>query len=824
MIQMLIQCFKPRRIEMILALILIIRLLPDSYAAESPYTSLYKFNGINDNCPYPQTKGNNNKLYGPVINFDAVGIPRAWKIAELDVSSATPRCRVLFESPINTNEGAITKMLYGKDGKLYGIHSNGGDREFGSIFVLDINQTPAKYTVLYDFDDIHGNNPLTLIQGKNGKLYGTTANGGTFNRGTIFQLDINSSPQLEVLHEFQGNYTPLPNALIQSNNGRFYGTTFYAGDFGNGSIFQLDLSGSIPQFSTIHSFKEYFGVHPAGSLVLARDGSIYGVTEYTDGYANRGYGTLYKIDLTSTPTHKLIYNIPTFSAANHPTQIIQGPENKLYGLFGSGYNGWIAQFDQLNTTPKLGHLRYYMEYGYPSPLFYASDGYLYGSFAEGGTLGHGELFRLSGNLPSVSLTSNPNPVSSGQEVMLSAKLSNGANPRGLVSFFETSYDCQFLTSYLLTSSNNERLLGSMALSADSAIFKTRFPSGGIHYLIARYEGDALNNLNVSNCLKLKATTPDAIDDLYTLSHVGVQPVTVAKPGVLVNDSDPEGSPLSVVGATASSPKTIFLTNSAGVISGGKISLYEDGHFVYEPSRADFVGTRNFTYQATDVFGNSNPARVTLKIRRSPSAVNDVVTTAQGQEKNLNVTANDVAYDGAVLNPSSVKIEIQPRNGKVINNANGKITYIPNKGFGGTDTFAYTVRDNSNAISNRAVVSIHIPVAIADNYRVIANTNATQQVSFSAVTGVGANDLPIGLSLRTFSRVGGISRVAGMGTATPGWLNINTNGAFMFVLSAPLNANTPALIQKSKLGTYQFKYTETLNGITSPVATVTVNVQ
>jgi uncharacterized repeat protein (TIGR03803 family) len=816
----------PKRIVLCLALVLLTGLCPPIAASESPYTSLHVYTGINDNCPRPQTEGINHKLYGTVLNFSSGGIPTAWKIAELDISDSTPRCRILYESPIRSNEGATTHMLYGKDGKLYGIHQYGGNDDFGSIYMLDISQKPAKYRLLYEFDGIHGSNPLTLIQGKNGKLYGTASYGGTFDRGTIFQLDITSGfPKLDVLYEFQGSSSPLPNGLIQANDGTFFGTTFYGGDkFGDGTIFQLDLSGSVAKFSTIHSFQNTYGSHPSGSLVLAKDGNIYGVTQYTDGMGNSGSGTLFKIDLASIPTHKLVYNIPLSSAATNPSQVILGPENKLYGLFGIGWQGWIAQFDSLTTTPKLGLLHYTGDYSNPSPLFYGGDGYLYGSFGEGGPFKHGELFRLSDNLPTVSLTSILNPVSTGQELTLSAQVFKGVNLKGVISIFESYSDCQSQISYLLSSSDQDRLLATVALTGTTASFKTRFSSGGIHYLIARYEGDSHNNLSVSNCLKVTATTPVSVDDKYTLSHIGVNPVAITKPGILNNDNDPEGGVLSVLGATATSPKIITLTKTSGEISGGKIALFGDGHFVYTPSTVEFWGTRYFTYQATDGFGNSNPARVALTIRRAPSAVNDSATTAQGREVNLNVTSNDSAYNGAKVNPSSVKINAQPKNGKVVVNSNGKITYTPNTGFGGTDTFSYTVKDSYNADSNIAVVSIHIPVAIAYNYRVIANSKANQLISFSAINGVGANDLPIGLTWRKLSRVGGIIRVAGMGTATPGWLKVNPQGAFMFVLSAPPNANTPALKQASKLGTYQFRYTETLNGVTTPPATVTIDVR
>jgi uncharacterized repeat protein (TIGR03803 family) len=68
-----------------------------------------------------------------------------------------------------------------------------------------------------------------LIQGTDGNFYGTTANGGTYNEGTVFQMT--PVGRLTTLHSFcapgapsctGGNY---PNAsLLQATTGEFYGT------------------------------------------------------------------------------------------------------------------------------------------------------------------------------------------------------------------------------------------------------------------------------------------------------------------------------------------------------------------------------------------------------------------------------------------------------------------------------------------------------------------------------------------------------------------------------------------------------------------------
>jgi VCBS repeat-containing protein len=89
-------------------------------------------------------------------------------------------------------------------------------------------------------------------------------------------------------------------------------------------------------------------------------------------------------------------------------------------------------------------------------------------------------------------------------------------------------------------------------------------------------------------------------------------LTVAAPGVLANDNDPDGDSLHTV--LGSGP------------SHGTLALNADGSFTYTPA-ANFNGNDSFTYRASDGRLESNLATVTLTV----SAVNDTptVTVAAG---------------------------------------------------------------------------------------------------------------------------------------------------------------------------------------------------
>ena len=313
--------------------------------------------------------------------------------------------------------------------------------------------------------------------------------------------------------------------------------------------------------------------------------------------------------------------------------------------------------------------------------------------------------------------------------------------------------------------------------------------------------------------------PVANNDAFTLAHAGTTPVIVPAPGVLSNDTDADGNALSVVGATASTPRTIALNNS-----GGTVALYADGHFVYTPPSATFSGSRSFTYQASDGQAASNTATVTLTIRNNsaPVARKDTVTTGQGQLISINVLANDTDAQSNI-DPSSVAIGTLPTNGSTTVNANGTVVYTPAAGFAGTDTFTYTVKDSLGATSNAATVTLYVPGAVDDSYTAMANKNATQTVSVSAANGVRANDPPTGVAGRTITLVSGPTRTSGTGTATMA-LTLNANGSFSWTLTAPASATTAAQRRDAKRGTYQFTYMMTLNGVTTAPATATITVQ
>ncbi len=113
---------------------------------------------------------------------------------------------------------------------------------------------------------------------------------------------------------------------------------------------------------------------------------------------------------------------------------------------------------------------------------------------------------------------------------------------------------------------------------------------------------------------LTVAPPVANNDSYSAGEN--TPVTVAKPGVLGNDTDPDTTALGAV-----------------LVAGpthGALTLNGDGSFTYTPT-TNFTGTDSFTYQDTDGTATSNTATVTLTVVQSNGQATFVKTdtTTQG---------------------------------------------------------------------------------------------------------------------------------------------------------------------------------------------------
>lgn len=294
---------------------------------------------------------------------------------------------------------------------------------------------PGTLAVLHTFSDLgaplgtngkntDGHSPEgDLVQGADGTFYGTTHFGGAGREGTVFKM--NATGTITTLHSFTtlGSALPHTNAdgsnphggVVFGNDGYLYGTAFYGGTFGGGTVFRISTSGS---FSVLHHFSARSGEtnsdgwYPSAKLVKGKDGHLYGVAGYG---GSGGQGTLFKI--TTAGVFTTLHSFGTIDANNinsdgaqPATELTQASDGTFYGTTWTGgtsgkgtvfklvTNGTAAgsTLTTLHSFTALDSNKKNADGATPwSAVRLGGDGALYGTTTAGGTGATGTVYRLT---------------------------------------------------------------------------------------------------------------------------------------------------------------------------------------------------------------------------------------------------------------------------------------------------------------------------------------------------------------------------------------------------------------------------------------------
>jgi uncharacterized repeat protein (TIGR03803 family) len=255
------------------------------------------------------------------------------------------------------SEGAVpaTAMIQGKDGFLYGTTPHGGATGTGTVFRISMK---GDFTNLFSFDPgaigFNGATPFGgLLQGSDGHLWGTTTQGGTNPRchvargcGTVFTLPVDGS-YVPAWFSFSDATGVEPfGTLLQARDGSLYGTTSAGGamadcgGLGCGTIFRFTADRGIEAIA--HRFKPGQGAFVWGGLMQATDGNLYG-TAYQGGNQDAcadidGCGTLFR--LTPAGGFKVLHVFQGTPDGSGPAAaLVQGRDSALYGT--TSYGGYV---------------------------------------------------------------------------------------------------------------------------------------------------------------------------------------------------------------------------------------------------------------------------------------------------------------------------------------------------------------------------------------------------------------------------------------------------------------------------------------------------
>ncbi len=306
----------------------------------------------------------------------------------------------LFEYDLNTKTFTVLVTFNGSNGAygyggvitdgqghLYGTTTNGGSSNDGTIYEYDI--ASGMLTTLVSFNAANGAFPVGCVASDGqGHLYGTTPNGGSNNKGVLFEFDL-STRTLTTLITFNGaNGRVVQAPVILDGKGNLYGTTESGGGSNLGKVFQYNIASHA--FSTLVNFNGSNGQYPSGRIALDGQGHLYGSTQ---AGANK---SLYKLNLATHGLTLLTY-VGSIGSSNGITLDGQG---HLFGTTATGNNnkGMVFKVNLVNQvlTTLVSFTGNNGAFPSGTPTL-DSSGDLFGTTPIGGANGNGTVFELTLN-------------------------------------------------------------------------------------------------------------------------------------------------------------------------------------------------------------------------------------------------------------------------------------------------------------------------------------------------------------------------------------------------------------------------------------------
>jgi uncharacterized repeat protein (TIGR03803 family) len=240
-----------------------------------------------------------------------------------------------------------------------------------------------------------------LVQGTNGNFYGTTYWGGDYGLGSVFEMTAAGS--VTTLVSFTATNGGHPYAgLTLGTNGDFYGTTYWGGDANLGTVVKITPAGAL---TTLVSFNGINGGHPYAGLTLGNDGNFYGTTFYGGNLSlggGSGDGTVFQITPDGAMT--TLVKFGGGNGANPGVTLVQGSDGNFYGTTYAGGANNLGTVFQMTPGGGLTRLVSFTASngGHPTAgLVQGTDGNFYGTTYWGGNLkvgggsGLGTVFKMT---------------------------------------------------------------------------------------------------------------------------------------------------------------------------------------------------------------------------------------------------------------------------------------------------------------------------------------------------------------------------------------------------------------------------------------------
>lgn len=373
--------------------------------AQITFTTLASFDMTDGDRPYSSlVQGFDGNFYGTTMFGGANDTGTVFRI------SADGQLTELHSFQKSEGYYSYGGLVQADDGSFYGTTSDGGVNNYGTVFRV---APGGKLKPLYSFCSqpscADGSVSYAgLMQATDGNFYGTTYEGGANNYGTVFK--ITKGGDLSTIY----NFCSAPGCadgsgpaagLVQATDGNLYGTTQGGGTGGNGgTVFRISFGGEL---TTLYSFCSQpncaDGEDPTAALMQANNGNFYGTT-YSGGASNENRGTVFEITRAGNLT--TLYSFCTRPScddgASPLAPLTQATNGDLFGttqeggVDGSGTIFKVNAKGMVTTQYSFCSQPSCSDGGVPyAGLIQATDGNIYGAAYTGGAYSDGTIFGVS---------------------------------------------------------------------------------------------------------------------------------------------------------------------------------------------------------------------------------------------------------------------------------------------------------------------------------------------------------------------------------------------------------------------------------------------
>lgn len=300
-----------------------------------------------------------DRLYGVTYGPDCVDGPNRGVAFRLAPSSSNPAVwtRQNLAAFVGSDGSTPSGGLVALNGRYYGTTVCGGATGNGTVYEL----APAPpgtlgwtKTRLVSFAGTDGSQPrgAGLITDPAGNLYGTTAYGGAYGKGTIFRLTPPVTATAKwtktTLVNFTGTNGAAPaGALVRSAAGKFYGVTWSGGASGWGTVYELTppaTGATAWKLKTLVAFDKTTGANPLGSLVFDKSGNLYGATWFGGTQCavagTSGCGLIFRLSPTTATSsgwaRRIVYAFDGRTGARPNGDLMVDAAGNVYGTAWGG--------------------------------------------------------------------------------------------------------------------------------------------------------------------------------------------------------------------------------------------------------------------------------------------------------------------------------------------------------------------------------------------------------------------------------------------------------------------------------------------------------